>query len=330
MRDTIVFPSEDEDVGSVTIGLRGHPYTAFEDLAALQVLYAYLTDSPVSLLHRCFVDLEQPYCSEVCVQTNSQLVSAHALMFENAAVHTLSDIEPRLFHVVRKHFLGEAASSGSGNAALQHLPEDSGFDLQRMQLVVQREIRSLLDEAERRPHRTIAHLAIGDFLYGDRIKGAHLPGALNTLTHLRKIGTYTRDQWISIARKHLLEAPYVCLIAKPSKEHARILAATEEARVAAQVKTLGPERLAAIAKELEAAKVANGKPVPKSLLENFPSPRISAIQFLPVQTAWHPAVNATPTSVAEKHIAGDVAGKGFPIPIQFDRAFEYWHRFKLG
>ncbi|XP_026679888.1 uncharacterized protein C05D11.1 [Diaphorina citri] len=67
---SVPYPCDNEDNGMVYIGWRGpSAVTELYKLTACAVLLKYLTDTPVSPLPKEFVDIPDPYCSEVSSET---------------------------------------------------------------------------------------------------------------------------------------------------------------------------------------------------------------------------------------------------------------------
>jgi hypothetical protein len=91
----------------------------------------------------------------------------------------------------------------------------------------------------------------------------------------------------------------------------------EKARIAAQVKKLGPEGLEAATRLLEKAKAEHEKPIPDEILKTFPVPDVKSISWIPVDSVHEKGkVNVTSESKLRKHIQGD--GDSLPFFIGFD------------
>ena len=91
----------------------------------------------------------------------------------------------------------------------------------------------------------------------------------------------------------------------------------EKARIAAQVKTIGPEGLKKAAKLLEKAKAEHDKPIPDEILKAFPVPDVKSISWIPVDSVHEKGrVNAASKSKLRKHLEGD--GDPLPFFIGFD------------
>lgn len=96
---------------------------------------------------------------------------------------------------------------------------------------------------------------------------------------------------------------------------------TEKARIAAQVKKLGPEGIAKATKELEEAKAEHEKPIPTEILTAFPVPDVKSISWIPVQSVQEPgkgrhATQPPANSELFKHINSD--GSQLPFFVEYD------------
>lgn len=91
----------------------------------------------------------------------------------------------------------------------------------------------------------------------------------------------------------------------------------EKARVAAQVKKLGPKGLEDAARLLEKAKAEHDKPIPNEILQAFPVPDVKSISWIAVDSVHENGkVVTTGESKLRKHIEGD--GNPLPFFIGFD------------
>lgn len=90
----------------------------------------------------------------------------------------------------------------------------------------------------------------------------------------------------------------------------------EKARVAAQVKRLGPKGLEAAANLLEKAKAEHDKPIPNDILKAFPVPDVKSISWIPVESVHEKGKVAVAESRLKQHIEGD--GRPLPFFIGFD------------
>jgi len=96
---------------------------------------------------------------------------------------------------------------------------------------------------------------------------------------------------------------------------------TEKARIAAQVKKLGPSGLAKVTKVLEAAKAEHEKPIPTEVLTAFPVPDVKSISWIPVQSVQERGKGRTPAKrVADSELSKHIESDGSPLPffVEYD------------
>jgi hypothetical protein len=96
----------------------------------------------------------------------------------------------------------------------------------------------------------------------------------------------------------------------------------ERARIAAQVKELGPEGLEAAAKLLEKAKAEHDKPIPDKVLKAFPVPNLKSISWIPIDGVLE---NGKPAPAGESKLKKYLEEDGDPLPffIGFDH-YQVW------
>lgn len=97
----------------------------------------------------------------------------------------------------------------------------------------------------------------------------------------------------------------------------------EKARLAEQVKKLGPVGLEEAARKLEEAKVEHSKPIPTDVLSSFPVPDVKSIFWIPVQSVQEPGKGRTVNSryestngTLQRYIESD--GRPLPFFVQYD------------
>lgn len=127
----------------------------------------------------------------------------------------------------------------------------------------------------------------------------------------------------SPTNRYYIDPPRVIVTGKPSASLARSLEKDEKARLAKQIKELGPEGIAKAAKELEEAKAEHDQAIPEEILTSFPVPDVSSIAWIPVSSVQEPGrgralqnVGETPAEELRRHIEHD--GEDLPFFVQFD------------
>ncbi|RCI02438.1 hypothetical protein CU098_009467, partial [Rhizopus stolonifer] len=297
VEETVLFADEDESMGSVLIAWNGPMCNDYLQQKELEVLNEYLTDSPVSVLQKEFVEIEDALCTDVDFHITDHLKST--LMFTASSV-PLEEIE---------NFPNEFFD------LLKRLVETNDIDMTRMSTVIEKETLKLLESAETDAHGTAAAaVAISDFLYGSP-DGKDLKNAVRDQEFLNMLAKYTAADWLKILKKWYIDAPHITLFGKPSAEFAEQQAEEETNRIEKQRSELGEEKLAELQKKLDDAMAKNDYPVPKEILEGFKIPSASTIEFINVITARNN--DQTLSNEVQDHINQDNS-TDVPLFIQYD------------
>lgn len=97
----------------------------------------------------------------------------------------------------------------------------------------------------------------------------------------------------------------------------------EKARVAEQVKQLGPAGLAEATRVLEEAKAEHDRPIPPEVLTSFPVPDVKSIAWIPVQSLQETGTGRAAVQLASpgntelrRHVEAD--GQPLPFFVQYD------------
>lgn len=147
----IYYPCNDEDNGLVYIGWRGPSVLSNRyDLLGCTLLLKYLTDTSASPLQQEFVEIEDPFASDVRFSLSENSESLLYLMFENVPKPKVAKISTRLMNVLK-----------------DIAKDESKIDMQRMNTVIHRHILETLSNIESSPHDSVAFMIIGDFLFGN-------------------------------------------------------------------------------------------------------------------------------------------------------------------
>ncbi|KAI8341775.1 Metalloenzyme, LuxS/M16 peptidase-like protein [Chlamydoabsidia padenii] len=297
VEETVLFPDEDESMGSVLLAWNGPGCHEYLQLKALEVLNVYLTDSPVSVLQKEFVEIEDPLCTDVDFHMTDHLKTT--LMFSASSV-PIEEMEE-----LPEHFF----------STLRHLVDTKDIDMERMATVIDKELQKLLDSAETDAHDTAAGVCIYDFLYGAK-GGKDLEKSVKDHEYLAKLEEYTVSDWLDVIQKYYLDVPHITLLGKPSADFADQLAEEEQNRVEKQCQDLGEQKLKELQTKLEDAMAENDKPLPSGILESFRIPPVSSINFINVISARNNATD-DPSNDVQTHINKDT-GADVPLFIQYD------------
>ncbi|RZF32151.1 hypothetical protein LSTR_LSTR004014 [Laodelphax striatellus] len=258
-----LYASDREDNGLVYVGIRGP--SVVKDLyrfRALNLLFKYLTDTSASPLAKAFVEIEDPYASDVSYASFENSDSLLMITFESVPLNKLNLIKDKL-----KTVLETIASDR----------EPYKFNMSRMLTVIRRKKLECLSSFESAPHKTIAYMAIGDALYGNTKQD--FAQRLNEIDDLSRMEQEESGYWLKLMQDYLVDSARVVVRARPSCSEQKRLEAEDEARVRDRVNTLGDDGLAKNDERLMNAIDENETPPPSSMLTSVPVPSVDSISF---------------------------------------------------
>ncbi|PPQ88654.1 hypothetical protein CVT25_010230 [Psilocybe cyanescens] len=302
-KDTVEFPEQDESMGELIINFIGPPPNAFLERKALEILGTYLTSSAVAPLNKEFVEIESPLCSYVYFSEDVRATSINLPIYIGS--------------VPTEHL---SAFNDKLKASLQKVV-DEGLDMQRMEMVLNRDERQLRSKLESAKGDTFSNTIIYDVLYGAE-DGSELQKSMDEINHYAQMRSWTSEQWTNLLSKYYIEQASVVIIGKPSASLAEKLEKAEKERIATQVQKLGPEGLKRAEAELEEAKAEHNKAIPPEILTSFPVPDVKSISWIPVQSVQEPGQGrkvvfpSAENDSLSKHIKSD--GEELPFFVEYD------------
>lgn len=135
----------------LSIGWRGPQCTAENlKLTSCSVLLRYLSDTSVSPLQREFVEVPDPFASQVSFNINENTESLIYFTFENVPLNKMEEILPKLQSLLKNIADGVER-----------------IDMNRLKNMLERNILEYFSNLESAPHDAISFLVIGDVLYGN-------------------------------------------------------------------------------------------------------------------------------------------------------------------
>eukprot|EP00026_Physarum_polycephalum_P001754 Phypoly_transcript_01756.p1 GENE.Phypoly_transcript_01756~~Phypoly_transcript_01756.p1 ORF type:complete len:1003 (+),score=143.28 Phypoly_transcript_01756:138-3011(+) len=262
--EEVLFPSEDQSVGSASFAWRGPVYTEFREHAAIVVLWEYLTDSAVSPLTASMCEIEDPYGSSF---------SYYLALYQSTFLRlSLSDVSIEKLPLVCDCLFEK----------LNEIYKKQDINMKRMWSVISRSKLKHLESLENNPHETICDQVITDFLYGT--DPSHLKDLFGTVERLNGFMKEEKSFWLNILKKYVLDPPCACVLGRPSAELAEKMANDEKQRIEKQRAELGEEAMKTLEKKLENAMSKNNIPAPNELYASQPIPSVDKISFIPVET----------------------------------------------
>ncbi|KAI6248588.1 hypothetical protein HI914_03333 [Erysiphe necator] len=294
--ETVSFPEEDESSGEVTIALFGPDYGDEISFAAIDLILTYLVGSSASTIQNVIVEKER-LVSSITYNMDSRPNTVIWFVANGVATEKLALVEKRIFELIKEVY--------SNPLNMKYLLE-----------CIRREKRQVKFQAENCSD-FFALIAIDDFLFGKR-DGSNFE-KIKSLYLYDILEKWGEDDWRSLLKKWLLDAPHVSILGTPSKAMVDEIKSREEARIEARKKELGPTGLKELDEKLKAAIAKNDTEIPTTLLEKFPVPDTESINFIKSLTARSGLAKnlGVPNNRVQKIIDST---HNVPLFIQFEHA----------
>ncbi|XP_076436922.1 uncharacterized protein C05D11.1-like [Babylonia areolata] len=260
VEQVISYPTDDEEYGMVTVAWRGPQAKDQYTFEALNILLDYLSETAISPLQRDFVEIEEPYCSQVCQFVIENSVCCFGFNFQNVDSKFLKEISPKLDQV-----LSGIAEGGET------------LDMQRMGNILHRRVLDALNSLEDDNHDAVACMIIGQFLYGDTQDDFEV--RLNTISSRQRLKQEGEAFWLDMLKRFTQGVPKVVVVGEPSQTVMEQKGQEEKQRIAAQRQRLGTEGLEKCRVSLEEATAANEVEPPESILTSVDVPGTDSIHF---------------------------------------------------
>ncbi|RKF55261.1 Uncharacterized protein OnM2_091020 [Erysiphe neolycopersici] len=292
--ETVSFPEEDESSGEVMVALFGPEYNDELSYTAIDLILTYLAGSPATIIENVIVEQER-LASSVSYMIDARPNTVIWFQASGVVTEKLAFVEKRIFELIN-----EVCSNS--------------FNIKYMLECVRREKRQVKFQAENLSSY-FALTAIDDFLFGKR-DGSTFK-RMRSIDNYDKLEKWGEDDWCVLIKKWLLDAPHISILGTPSKKMVDEIKSSEEARIEARRKELGPEGLKKLDEKLKAAISKNDTEIPTVLLEQFPVPDTESIHFIESLTARSGLAKSlgTPNNYIQRIIDSNC---NLPLFIQFE------------
>lgn len=298
----VEFPEKDESMGELVIAWIGPKAEDIVTNAAIDMIGAYFTDSPISLLNKHLVEIENPLANEIAFSTDPYLRTGMDFTLSSVPSESLHDVDTKVKELI------------------QQQADPKNFDLTYVQQLIRQHKLQVISDTEKSPRR-FTDTAICEYIYGET-DGSTLKAWLQDLSEFDELLTWTPEQWCKTIEEYFVENKSISILGKPSAKFEKQLKQKNKEFYKKTKESLGKEGLQKLQDKFDKAQLANNVPIPEELITLFAKPDPTKIQF--IETKSFKAGSNTidsPTYVTDdkfNEILKQDTPKDYPLSIHFE------------
>ncbi|GAA6002573.1 hypothetical protein JCM10207_007572, partial [Rhodosporidiobolus poonsookiae] len=258
---TVFYADADESHGAVYLSWVGPPVHDWLTIAALGVLWSYLTEGVEAPLNKLFMSGNDPACCQISVDFQVREPTVCFAIFSGVPAAHLPHLGTDIL------------------SALEHLLHEP-LNLDRMRTCINKERLATLQEIEQSASDFVERSMAYDTLYGAE-DGSDIKGMFGDLGKFARMDKFSASEWLSLLDKWFVKNPSLTIIGQPSAALALKQASAAAAAHAARAHTHLPsvKHLVDHVKALKAAQDARAQ------LERYPVPRVGDIGWIGIEVA---------------------------------------------
>lgn len=260
VKKRVEFPDKDESMGEIVIGWIGPESGATLENMAVDMVGSYLTDSPISLLNKHLVEIEDPLATEIDYGTDDYSRTGLNITLSGVPTEKLDLVDAKIKDLLKEQTVEE------------------NFDLSYMRQVINQQKLKFVASTEKSA-TTFSNIAVLEFIYGN-LDGSDLAKWTKDLTEFDVLSTWSAAQWCNTINEYFVENKSASIIGVPSAKLNESVKAKNKERAKAIREKYGEEGLAKFGQALEVAQKKNDTPIPDEVLVQFGKPDPSKIEFI--------------------------------------------------
>lgn len=264
LKETVVkrveFPDKDESMGEIVIGWVGPESDKTLENMAVDMVGSYLTDSPISLLNKHLVEVEDPLATEIDYGTDDYVRTGLNLTLSGVPTEKLELVDEKVKQLLKEQ------------------TEERNFDLVYIKQVVNQQKLKFVANTEKSAN-TFSNVAILEFIYG-KPDGTDLAAWTKDLKEFDTLLTWSASQWCETINHYFVENKSASILGVPSSALNKAVKEQNKARSKAIREKYGEDGLAKLGEHLASAQKKNDTPIPDEFLVQFGKPDPSKIEFI--------------------------------------------------
>lgn len=292
---TVDFPDEDESMGEVIIGWIGPESDNTLDNLAVDMVGSYLSESPISLLNKNLVEIENPLATDITYGTDDFVRTGLTLTISGVPTSSLHEVDAKVKHILHEQTKVDC------------------IDLQYMRQVVNQQVLKYIANTEKDPS-TFSNVAILEFIYGNP-DGSDLAKWTKDLKEFESLKSWTAEHWCSLIDKYFVKNNSASILGRPSAKLNKAMKLGSK-DILRRIKTdLGPDGLKEKQKSLEMAQKKNDEEIPDEIIRKFGKPDPSKIQFIHTDSYRGGNNNEVFPQYKESGIFYDIISNDTSVPL---------------
>lgn len=256
----VEFPDKDESMGEIVIGWVGPESDKTLENVAVDMIGSYFTDSPISLLNKHLVEIEEPLATEIDYGTDDFSRTGLNLTLSGVPTEKLESVDNKVKQLIKEQ------------------TEEKNFDLSYMRQVVEQQKLKFVANTEKSAH-TFSNVAILEFIYGAP-DGSDLAKWSKDLKEFDTLASWSATQWCETVSQYFVGNHSASIIGVPSAKLNKLMKEQNKARGKAIKEKYGEEGLAELGEKLELAQKKNDAPIPYDVQVQFGKPDPSKLAFI--------------------------------------------------
>lgn len=297
----IEFPDADESMGELIISWIGPKATDTITNVALDIVGSYFTDSPISLLNKLLVEIENPLATDIDYGTDDYLRTTINFNINGVPTEQLKEVDTKVKEIILSQ------------------TDPKNFNLTYMRQVLNQQKLKFVFNTEK-SSSLFSNIAISEFIYG-KLDGSHLSEWCRDLREFEILMEWTADQWCLLIKEQFVDNKSASILARPSIK-LNNLQTKHNKQIIKDIKAkYGKEGLVKLEEQVRNAQAKNDAPIPDSVLTQFGKPDPAKIDFIKTKSYKAGSNNINVDYINDDKFSLVLEGDtpvNFPMPFHFE------------
>lgn len=251
IRETITYPNDEEQSGSVYISWRGpNPILEQENVTACIILLKYLCCGTMSPLQRELLEVPEPFASHICFQIIEHAEVMLLIKLNGVNMEKINEVDNKVMEILKSI-----------------VQKEEKFDMKRLEVVIQSDFTEELNSLDREPHLHIFNKILPTLIYAPKDEDDETLQARFLLDNIIvEMLAKDEDAWLEFLNKYFVEGNHVTIEAVPKIEKLQQMIESEHQRLEDIKENLSETALEMNQAELDEAITQNDEAPPDEMI----------------------------------------------------------------